>query len=170
MLTLVIPEARPKSPQPFQNGLETAAALKSSDVGIVFVPDIAIASLMQQGAITKAFFGAHKVAEREDGSIVVTNVTGTYPICLLAERWKIPVFFFAEEEKVCRDDGDGMESHDPSLDAPEEAILNVHDPGLGDLAFRPNTRLLNPGYDQADSREVPFRLVTETRELPVSKD
>lgn len=167
LLTLVIPEARPKSPQPFQNGLETAIALKNSDAEIVLIPDMSIASLMQRGMITKAFFGAHKVGERADGSIVITNVTGTQPICILAERWKIPVFFFAEEEKVTFGAGD-TGNRDSSLDVPEESILDMHDPLLGDLSYRSRTILQNPGYDQVDSREVAFRLITEERELPVS--
>jgi len=99
---------------------------------------MAVVALMQRGLITKAFFGAHKVMERPDGSFVVTNVTGTQPLCILAEKWGIPVFFFAEEEKISSEDFDASTDRDRSLNLPEVSILNIHDPILGDLVHRPN--------------------------------
>jgi translation initiation factor 2B subunit (eIF-2B alpha/beta/delta family) len=167
-LELIVPEARPKSPTPFQDALATVAAISNAEVQITLIPDMSIGTLMEQGRITKVLFGAHKILQYEDGSYVITNVTGTLLISKLAVLYNIPIFIFAEEEKVYPERIIGSY---PKLVAtfsmPEEQLISSAHPVLSRLQRTKLVRIYNPGYDDISSKEFSFTLITDKREITV---
>lgn len=103
-LELIVPEGRPKHPNPFQNALETIDAIESTEVRIRLIPDAAIGYFMETRQITKVFFGAHTIYRSSDGNLIITNVVGTQMITKLATAYNIPVYIFAEEAKIQHND------------------------------------------------------------------
>lgn len=167
-LELIIPEARPKSPTPFQDALATVRAIDNQDVKITLIPDVSIGYLMEKNAISKVFFGAHKILEYEDGSFTVTNVTGTLLIAKLAVQYRIPIYVFAEEDKIYP--ANDVETY-PDLVAttvmPEEQLMPRRTRTYDELLRMRHMTLFNPGYDDISSLKIPFTLVTNRREVSV---
>ncbi|MDP2362779.1 MAG: SIR2 family protein [Ignavibacteria bacterium] len=167
-LELIIPEARPKSPTPFQDALATARAINNQDVKMTLIPDVSIGYLMEKNGISKIFFGAHKIVEYVDGTYTVTNVTGTLLIAKLALQYQIPIYVFAEEDKIYSEED--VQTY-PDLVAttvmPEEQLMPRRTRIYDELLRTRRMELFNPGYDDISSSQIPFTLVTNKREIIV---
>jgi translation initiation factor 2B subunit (eIF-2B alpha/beta/delta family) len=165
-LELIIPEARPKSPFPFQDAFETAHSIDNSDVQMTLVPDVSIAHLMSTGRITKIFFGAHKILENKNSVFTVTNVTGTLLIAVLASYYELPIYVFAEEDKVYP--STIVETHPSLVETtimPEEQLIPRKTYVYEELLRNRRLSLFNPGYDDISSDKFAFTLITNKREL-----
>lgn len=169
---IILSEIRPKSPLPFQDALATVQSIADFAIPITLIPDASIAHMFQAGRIDKVIMGVDKIFEdNEDGNFrfVVTNVTGTLNIVIIANTMGVPVYFVAEEDKIYRKN---LSREFTTQYKPEEKIVpdanykifpeNDHYSKLlqsGRLTF------FNPGYDEIDSQKHSFVILTEKREI-----
>jgi translation initiation factor 2B subunit (eIF-2B alpha/beta/delta family) len=157
-----VAECRPKSPRAFQGALPLLRDIVEGEGSAEVVPDEAIAYLMTHNGINKVFLGAHGGTRHPGGRLTVTNTTGSLMIALLARDCGIPVYVFTEEAKIMaseRAGGDGK--HESNLMA--DASLTKQAPyEFSRMLQIKQIQYYNPGYDELDSQEVPFILVTES--------
>lgn len=163
-IELFLCECRPKSRRSFEDAFAFAEAIASDSVPITFVPDAAIAHLMATSRVTKVFLGAHNLIEFPDGSMSMTNTTGSLIIAKLASQFGIPVYVFAEEAKIfAPSQAEQLIATATSHPLAEEEIIEKQDVVFRDLSRSKNISVFNPGYDDIVSSDVPFILVTEKR-------
>lgn len=102
-ISLIIPECRSKSPEPFQNALLMAEGLRAGGfASIEFVTDVVGLHLLLNGQVDMVLMGAHKVFKlnAEDDPVAVVNAVGADAISLIAEHADVPVVFVFEDEKI----------------------------------------------------------------------
>ena len=102
-LTLIVPECRAKSPEPFQNALLMAERLEPGGFrSIEFVADVVGFHLIMEGAVDMVMMGLHMVfrSGSEGALLAVVNAVGTDAVSLAAEHVGIPVLFVFEDEKI----------------------------------------------------------------------
>ena len=160
---ILIAECRPKSPEVFQDALTIVRQIKKYDAPFRLIPDAAISYLMRVGQITKVFMGSHGLMIMPDQEIRATNTTGTFALCLLAAKYSIPVYFFAEEVKIYHAKNQNEVSPTAYNLYPEELLFDDKNPSLLRTLSGRRIQLDNPGYDDVSSRDVPFSVVTDTR-------
>jgi translation initiation factor 2B subunit (eIF-2B alpha/beta/delta family) len=169
---IVLPEIRPKSPLPFQDALATVQAITDSVIPITLIPDASIAHIFQAGKIDKVLMGVDKIFEDHDNGdsrFVVTNVTGTLNIVIIANNMGVPVYFVAEEDKLYQKN---LSREFTTQYKPEEKIVSnakynifPDNDSYNKLIQSDQLTFFNPGYDEIDSRSHSFIILTEKREI-----
>ncbi|HUB73850.1 MAG TPA: SIR2 family protein [Solirubrobacteraceae bacterium] len=102
-LTLIVPECRAKSPEPFQNALLIAEQLHDGGFkSIEVVADMVGLHLIMCREVDLVLMGLHKVFQVRDEQtpLAVVNAVGTDAVSLAAEHVEIPVLFVYEHEKI----------------------------------------------------------------------
>lgn len=115
-LTLIVPECRAKSPEPFQNALLIAEQLHEGGFkSIEVVADMVGIHLVMRRKVDMVLMGLHKIFHGERGELPlgVVNAVGTDAISLAAEHVGIPAVFVFEDEKI---------SYTESLDTALEVV------------------------------------------------
>ena len=102
-LTILVPECRAKSPEPFQNALLIAERLRDGGFrSIEVVADVVGIHLIMQREVDIVLMGLHKIFYVHDQQtpLAVVNAVGTDAVSLAAEHVGIPVLFVYEHEKI----------------------------------------------------------------------
>lgn len=171
---IILPEIRPKSPLPFQDALATIQSISLSDpaIPVVLIPDASIAHMIQSGRVDKVIMGVDKIYENNENGqerFIVTNVTGTLNIVVIAMDAKIPVYFISEEDKIYQRN---LMNELATQFKPEEKIIsenNFQTTPDNDYYYHlfnsEQISFYNPGYDEVDSEKYPFIIITEKREI-----
>lgn len=161
-IEIFIAECRPKSPKIFSGAITIVQNIDNFTGKFRLTPDVAIGSLMKAGNITKVLMGAHGIMILPNQEIQVTNTVGTYSICLLAQQFSIPVYFFAEESKVYRHQKMSEKFPTSYQLYAEEILLDKKDPSIINQLEGKGIELENPGFDNVSSSDVKFHVVTES--------
>lgn len=138
-------ECRPKSPNPFQDGMAICEYLKDTGYEILLVPDVSAGNLMSRSQINLILMGAHSVYYREDKFVSFVNTCGTNMISIAAEFYNIPLYIVAESSKIVKLNTNEYESvsydEEENIFGAADVINALHSEGIS------NVTELNIGYD-----------------------
>ena len=119
-LSVVATETRPY----LQGSRLTAWELASSGIEVTLVPDNAVVEVMASGKVDAVLVGADRVARNGD----VVNKVGTYPLSLMANEYRIPVYALVQ-------DPGSLESGD-AVDIEERPVAELFNLGRQSLGLR----------------------------------
>ena len=161
---LFIAECRPKCSGHsfFQDSFQTVEDLRSKEYKFTFFPDIVISHLFEQALITKVILGAHTIFvddKREFKSFV--NTSGSLIISQLCEKYNIPLFVIAEDDK--ERNVSFLDKSKISTSQEVELVDEQSNYLLGDLKHRGvNINILNVGYDLVPTNTQTFYINQST--------
>src|SRR5262249_40296991 len=125
---------------------------------ISLIPDLAMASLMDWGNITKVLMGAHTIQIDENNVIYLVNTIGTLMVIEFATQHHIPVFVIAEEAKIVylKPGQSPPQTNDFAASIPMYAAELANTPPI----LTPPNEVVTRGADRL------FTIVTEKRIFP----
>lgn len=142
---LFVCECRPKSPNPFQDGIAICEYLKDTGYNISLIPDVSVGNLLARNQVNLIMMGAHSIYFRNDEFVSYVNTCGTNMISLAAEFYNVPIYIIAESNKIIHLNDSEQEivsyEEEENIFGAADIINSLHLEGIS------NVTELNIGYD-----------------------
>lgn len=142
---LYVCECRPKSPDPFQDGIAICHYLKETGYDISLVPDVSVGNLLARNQVNLVMMGAHSLYFRNGKFVSYVNTCGTNMISIVSEFYNIPLYVVAESSKIInlKDQEEEVVSYEEeeNIFSATDIISSLHLEGIN------NVNELNIGYD-----------------------